>query len=471
MRACRLLICLLLALAFKAGADVAMPKIRVARDGSGFITDTGKPFVPFGVSYYRPGTGWAPQVWKKFEAPATGQDFARMKKLGVNCVRVFLSYGSFYQEPGVLDTNGLAKFDEFLGIAEDAGIYVHATGPDLWEGAPKFPLGGIGDERTLERLEQYWKLFAARYRGRHVIFSYDLRNEPEVGWDGLKDPWNHWLEEKYGSTERLNAAWKRKFHVTNFGAIPVPEKKNALGEPMLLDFQLFRESLADTWTRRQAEAIKSADAEALVTVGMIQWSVPSLLPGSVSHYSAFRPERQARYLDYLTVHFYPLADGGYKYRDPESEIRNLAYLESVVRAAKQPGKPLVLGEFGWYGGNQKPTFNGGQFPQASEEQQADYDSDVVKTSAGFACGWLNWGFYDQPEANDCSQQTGLVAGDGTIKAWGRAFKKLAGKYRAKTIRPRNTGPRPALDWDACLSSMAAEHDYLEKYSQAFSAAH
>ena len=80
------------------------------------------------------------------------------------------------------------------------------------------------------------------------------------------------------------------------------------------------------------------DPKALITVGMIQWSVPSLLPGTVAYYSGFRPQRQARYLDFLEVHFYPLADGGYKYGGPESEARNLAYLESVVREAKQPGQ-------------------------------------------------------------------------------------------------------------------------------------
>jgi len=34
-------------------------------------------------------------VWKQFDADTTRKDFARMKELGVNCVRVFLSYGSF----------------------------------------------------------------------------------------------------------------------------------------------------------------------------------------------------------------------------------------------------------------------------------------------------------------------------------------------------------------------------------------
>jgi hypothetical protein len=116
MRILRFLICLV-ALSWVAHAEgKSLPKVRIARNGHEFVAGFSKPFVPFGVNYYRPGTGWAPQVWKQFDAKATREDFARMKELGVNCVRVFLSYGSFYHTPGILDTNGLAKFDQFLAI-------------------------------------------------------------------------------------------------------------------------------------------------------------------------------------------------------------------------------------------------------------------------------------------------------------------------------------------------------------------
>lgn len=443
-------------------------KIRISGDGSGFVVERNKPFVPFGVTYYRPGTGWAPQVWKKFDAEATRRDFARMKKLGVNCVRVFLSYGSFYHEPGVLDTNGLAKFDQFLAIADAAGIHVQPTGPELWEGPPDWPEGGVGDEKTLAARETFWKLFVERYRGRNVIFAYELANEPSVGWENLAAQWNNWLREKYETMDKLDAAWQAKSPMAQFGSIPVPPRADALNSPKLLDFQAFREHVADEWTRRQTSVIKSVDPDALVTVGMIQWSVPSLLPGAVAHYSGFRPEQQAPYLDFLEIHFYPLADGGYKYHDAESEARNLAYLENVVREATQPGKPLVLGEFGWYGGEEKPTFNGGSFPPATEEQQAQYDCKAVETSAAFACGWLNWGFYDQPEANDCSQQTGLVTAAGKTKAWGRTFQKLAGSFKGKPVRHKKIGPRPAMDWNACVSSIAAEKKYLDQYFAAYS---
>ena len=368
-------------------ADQPLPKVRIAKDGRSFETEAGKPFVPFGVTYYRPGTGWAPQVWKQFDAEATRKDFVRMKELGINCVRVFLTYHSFYSDPGVLKTEGLEKFDQFLSIAEKAGIYVHPTGPDHWEGPPNWRPVAVADQRTLQYAEEFWKLFAARYRGRHVIFAYDLQNEPMIDWqtDIMPPQWNAWLQKRYVTIERLAAAWGATNQL-QFGTIPVPPPKDALRNHELLDFQSFREYLADEWTRRQAGAIKSADPEALVTVGFLQTSVPSLLWGSVGSYAAFRPERQARFLDFLEIHFYPLARGAYEYRSEDDELANLAYLESVVREVARPGKPVVLAEFGWYGGAEKPKFDKGAHPIGTEEQQAKYLRRVIETSAGFVVG-------------------------------------------------------------------------------------
>ena len=448
-----------------ASSSRGLPKITVAADHRTFVAAR-KPFVPFGVTYYRPGTGWAPQVWKQFDPEATRKDFARMKELGVNCVRVFLTFHSFYQEPGSLQPEGLARFDQFLTLAEEAGIYVHPTGPDHWEGLPNWSPVTIGDEPTLQALEGFWRLFAARYRGRKVIFAYDLKNEPEVEWDqSMSARWNDWLKKKYATMEKLRAAWNRTNDI-QFGQVTIPGPKEAFKNRELLDFQAFREELADEWTRRQTAAIKSADPDALVTVGLIQWSVPALLPGSPRHYSAFRPERQGKFLDFLEIHFYPFARGAYEYRQEEDELANLACLESIVREVARPGKPVVIAEFGWYGGG-KPRFDNGVHPLATEEQQARYCRRLVKTSAGFAVGWLNWGLYDQPEASDCSELTGLLKADGKIKAWGITFQKLSADYRNKHIPRLKIGTRPEMDWDACVTSLKAQNEFRQKYLAEF----
>ncbi len=451
-------------------AGTALPKVRIAADGRTFDSADGKPFVPLGVNYYRPGTGWAPQLWKQFDADATRRDFEKMKDLGVNCVRVFLSFGSFYQEPGRLDPAGLAKFDEFLSMAEAAGIYVHPTGPDHWEGLPEWArTDHYADERTLEALEQFWRLFAARYRGRNVLFAYDLKNEPAVGWIGrsMSPAWNRWLRARYGSAEQAAAAWGVEAGSLVFGEVAPPPAEASPGSRRLLDYQHFREQLADEWTRRQAVAIKSADPEALVTVGLIQWSVPALLPG-IQHYSGFRPSRQAKLLDFLEIHFYPLADGFLEYARPEDEDRNAAYLESVVREVAAAGRPVVVAEFGWYGGG-RLTIDGGRRPAADEASQARWCRRAVETTEGLAPGWLNWGFYDHPQARDVSQLTGLLTVDGREKAWAREFRGLAGRLTTKRIAPAALGPRPDLDWDRLLTDPSAAREFREAYYRAFQA--
>ncbi|MCD6338042.1 MAG: cellulase family glycosylhydrolase [Verrucomicrobia bacterium] len=440
-----------------------LPKVAVAKDGKGF-TAGGKRFVPWGVNYFRPGTGWAPQIWRRFDREATRQDFLRLKKLGVNCVRVFLTYGSFLRRPDRVEESGLRKLDQFLKIAEEAGIYVHPTGPDHWEGLPNWAQGDrVTDETALRALERFWTVLAARYRGRHVIFAYDLLNEPMAGWDspGMRARWAAWLAQRYGTPAKAARRWNLRLSPAEAAAIP---PRNARPSRRLLDFQHFREEVALEWTRRQTAAIKRADPDALVTVGLIQWSVPINLPAPWQ-YSAFRPARLARLLDFLEIHFYPLAGGVYAYQGRQAEQENLAYLEAVVREAGSCGKPAVLAEYGWYGGG-KPSF--ARIPPATEGQQARWCEQAVRTSRGWVCGWLHWGVYDHPEARDVTQLIGLYTAHGKLKAWGRRFGELGAEFAAN---PPPCAPpkvsRPKLDWDACAVDPQVGARYLQAYARAF----
>jgi len=453
------------------GMAETVPKVMIDEQGCGFRLSDGKSFIPIGVNYFRPGTGWAPQLWKQFDPEATRKDFQRMKEYGVNCVRVFLTYGSFYTQKNVLNPEGLAKFDQFLSLAEEFGIYVHPTGPDHWEGLPEFAQRDrtVNDD-VLEALESFWKLFVSRYKGRSIIFAYDLLNEPAVPWESplMEEKWNRWLQSRYQTSEAVAQAWSVKSDQATLGAVPIPSAESSHPRA-LLDYQQFREELAEVWTRRQVEAIKAADPDALVTVGLIQWSVPVGSSG-VRQYSGFRPERIAHYLDFLEIHFYPLATGFYEYRSEEDEIANLAYLESVVREVARPGKPVVLAEFGWYGGGQL-TINRGIHPPASEQLQARWCEQAIRTTRPFCCGWLNWGLYDHPEARDVSQLTGLFKVDGQPKAWANVFRRLSETLSqekcpcsGKTLEDQS---RPQLDWDQALVDMAYLKEYRERYLQQF----
>ena len=176
---------------------------------------------------------------------------------------------------------------------------------------------------------------------------------------------------------------------------------------------------------QQARAIHAADPDALVTVGLLQWSIPAQRI-NIDQYTGFRPSVIAKHLDFLELHFYPLVEGVYNYGGPAAEIANLAVLEAMARECAKPGLPLVIAEYGWYGGG--PLTPKGK--PATEEQQAQWCRHLLEVTSPMACGWLNWGMYDHPQAKDVSKFTGLFTVDGKEKAWGRTFHDLAQRFRA-----------------------------------------
>ena len=205
-----------------------------------------------------------------------------------------------------------------------------------------------------------------------------------------------------------------------------------------------------------------------MTVGLIQWSVPSLLPGSVRYYSAFRPQRQAKFLDFLEIHFYPFATGPYEYRSDSDEAANLAYLEGVVSEVTSQANRLCWRNSDGMAAESLNSIAVFILPRP-RAQQARYCRRLVEVSSPYATGWLNWGFHDQPEATDCSELTGLVTADGKAKAWGKSFAELAAR-NPSPVTELSWPVRPPLDWDACLTSTSAAKEFRQKYLEAFESA-
>lgn len=442
-----------------------LPRVTV-HDGK-FVLPDGRRFFPIGVNYFRPGTGWAPQLWKQFDESAVERDFVLLRRYGVRCVRIFLTFGSFFNQPDRLDEFGLERLDRMLEIAERSGIYLHPTGPDHWEGIPDWARGErYSDERLLSAQERFWQMLAERYRGRTSIFAYDLLNEPMVPWDSptLRERWKLYLRQRYDTAESAAKAWGVAPELENWET-PIPPDPATSPRPQILDYQHFREEVAREWVARQAAAIRKADPDALVTVGLIQWSVPVILP-EVKTYSAFRPERIAPHIDFLEVHFYPLARGFLDYQRPEDIIANLVYLRSTVAACAAVKRPVVLAEFGWYGGGQL-TINQGRHPSASESQQAEWCSSAIGSTRDLADGWLNWGVFDHPEARDVSQLTGLFTADGRPKEWAKVFQDISRSLEeeATTARTTDTNAAPLpiaeFDWDQAIVDAQVGRKALE----------
>ena len=440
-------------------ANCATGLIVVGPDGTGFVEKSShERFVPFGTNYYDPHTGWAPKIWRQFDPNRVAHHFEIMRDLGINCARIFLTAATFQPDVNTIDEGALRKLDAMIKIANRSGIRLILTGPDHWEGSPAYwRPDRFAGEQALQALEDFWQALGRRYRGEPAIFAWDLLNEPHMPWcvEAWRPKWNQWLQAKYKDRDAMKTAWTDGLGENeSWGNISPPDDKAVRDDPRLLDWQVFREHLADEWVRRQVEAVRKADPTHLVTVGYIQWSYPFVRTGNPSLYAAFNPRRQAKWLDFVCMHFYPLLGGPLE--SQEAWDRNLAYLQSAL-AYCHVGKPVVLGEFGWYGGGAPQ-----RLPSWTEDQQARWIVAEVEASRSLATGWLSWPFADTPESTDMSKFGGLVRSDFTRKPWGQCFWDYASQLPAL---PRPTPRLPAFDPPLSLTTPAEELPSLhEAYS-------
>ncbi|MEJ2705719.1 MAG: beta-galactosidase, partial [Sedimentisphaerales bacterium] len=441
------------------GADQpSLGLIAVAPDGRGFVErDSGHAYIPFGTNYYDPNTGWAPKLWRRFDAGKVREHFCVMHEMGVNCARVFLTAASFQPTPQTIEDEALVKLDTLVRIARENNIRLILTGPDHWEGVPDYwKPDRYASERALRALERFWDVVGRRYRDEPAIFAWDLLNEPHLPWfvEQWRPKWNDWLHTCYTSHDALKTAWGDELsEKETWDNVAVPEDRAAGGNPRLRDWQRFRQHLANEWVRRQVEAIRRADPRHLVTVGYIQWSYPLVRPGNPSRYAAFNPREQARWLDFVTIHFYPTMGG--PFQSEENRQKNISYLQAVL-ACCHVGKPVVLGEFGWYGGGAPQSH-----PYLSEEQQAQWIGEEIEATRSLADGWLSWPFADTPSSRDISLYAGLVKSDLTLKAWGREFKRLAAGL------PELKRPTPELPAPDFTGILTADQKELSRWQRTY----
>lgn len=382
-------------------AGATLPAIEIDPQSRTSFRERGthRPFVAIGVNYFDPETGWAPKLWGQFDPVRIQRQLDLLASARFNTIRIFLASTAFHTEPGQLNDAGMKKFRQLLEWCRERGIYVIPTGPDSWEGSPPWRDGDqFANEKMLEADDAWWRAFTAAMRGESTILAFDLLNEPSVPWD----------------TPAIKKRWAEQ------GGGDIPAAKAAPGDEKLVKYQRFRESLAHTWTKRKVNAIHGADAHRLVTVGHIQWASPILLP-SVQHYAAFDLADNAKLVDFVTIHFYPL-DWPKPCDKPEGMWCNSIYLQRLIHEASQSGKPVMLGEFGWYGGGAIPP---SQLPDKPVEHQLEWGKELLGATRGRLCGWLNWAMADTPTSTDLTRWSGIWTTDFRVKPWGAAYIAFA----------------------------------------------
>ncbi|HEX2949414.1 MAG TPA: carbohydrate binding domain-containing protein [Armatimonadota bacterium] len=183
----------------------------------------------------------------------------RLAKFGINCVRLHhmdngWERSIFLGDKKTLDPEQLDKLDYFVAQMKQRGIYVNINlhvsneypGMPRWAGMPSFfkgvdlfyqPMLDFQREyarNLLTHTNPYTKL---RYVDDPTVALVEINNEngftsswqwgsldnmPAVYATALQQRWNAWLTKRYGSSEKLHAAW-------------APPKSEPLGADLLVN--------------------------------------------------------------------------------------------------------------------------------------------------------------------------------------------------------------------------------------------
>lgn len=282
-----------------AGKD-PLPRIAVTADGKGFVSEPdGKPFKPWGFNYDRDTAGRLLEDYWEAEWPKVVADFAMMKKLGANVVRVHLQTGKFLDAADRPNAAALARFKDLLVLAEREGLYLDVTGLGCYRKAdvPAW-YDALSEADRWTAQARFWEAIAEVGAGSNAVFCYDLMNEPVVAGGPRKA--GDWLGPAFGGKHYVQCI-----------------TLDAAGRP--------RPEVAAAWIARLVPAIRKHDRRGLVTVGLVDWSLDR--PGLTS---GFVPTKISADLDFLCVHLYP-QEGKL-----EEDLKTLAGFAV--------GKPLIVEE-------------------------------------------------------------------------------------------------------------------------------
>jgi hypothetical protein len=245
--------------------------IRVSDDGRGFeFSESKAKFVPWGFNYDHDADFRLLEEYWIEEWEAVEGDFAEMKALGANTVRIHLQVSHFMKSANRKSLDQLARL---LKLAEKTGLYLDVTGLGCYRKADVPGWYNELDETQRWAVQaRFWEAVAQTCSQSRAVFCYDLMNEPVI------------TEDKKG----------RDWTPGEFGGFHYVQR-------LTLDFAgRTREEIAEAWVERMVAAIRKHDSRHLITVGVIPWAHkwPNAKP-------IFYSKEVGKHLDFVSVHFYP----------------------------------------------------------------------------------------------------------------------------------------------------------------------
>ncbi len=482
--------------------------IRVARDRFQFAHADGRVFAPMGAFYLDDRHAEIdPLNWWEHQKPERlDHDFALAARLGCNTLRMVWSLRVVDPKanPPVIGSDlDWQRCRTIVNLARKHGLRLYV---DI-----RVPQHVLQDNTHLPLYVQAFSEAARRFRDDPTIFCWDLDAEGIclVGYPGDRELWELFLQQRYpsithnarawgqatGKADR-DAVWNRWVDALNHQSGYDPVRRvntsrgyldhlNAPNDPTLADWQAFRGWLYARKLQRIAEAIRRVDRNHLITVDLIIFAFPlfrnELAAGYGGPYgwSGNDLKRLSPLVDFIGLHTYPVYIPPFSTewyetvtRDPVMKRRQLRFLELAVRCVRvNTGKPVVMSETGWHGGDNDWQGNTG-------EQQRDWNLALIEQTRGCAVGWINWTLKDVPTHEGITQTGGLVGPDirtrpdtdnqnplspylyagelppdqaDRIKPWGAVFRQVVERAHRQPAAPR-PGRRVSLSLRRLLTA-------------------
>ncbi len=174
--------CLLTQIAAPACAVEKLSWIVVSPDWAGFVEqDSNRKFTPWGFNYDHDEQGRLLEDYWLDEWPRVEQDFAEMKALGANVVRVHLQFGKFMIDAERTNAAQLEQLGKLLELAERVGVYLDLTGLGCYhrQDVPAW-YDTLAEANRWAAQGAFWAAIATRCADSPAVFCFDMMNEPVV---------------------------------------------------------------------------------------------------------------------------------------------------------------------------------------------------------------------------------------------------------------------------------------------------
>jgi beta-galactosidase len=265
------------------------------------------------------------EIWRK--------DLREIKSLGFNCVRTWIDWAT--GEPREHEYH-FENLDVILELAQEEGLkvflQVYMDSAPRWVGEkypdsffvssngavikPESSPGYCMDHPGVRKADLAFYAAVAERAQRSAAFAgFDLWSEPHViNWANptyISNPefcfckntiakFRAWLEKKYGTIERLNAAWYRQYG--GWSDVEPGRLSTILSYTDYIDWKTFIADKLGGDLRERYLAVKHAAPEAIATshaAGVGLFSSPNYWEGQSDDWT------MARQVDYYGTSFYP----------------------------------------------------------------------------------------------------------------------------------------------------------------------